>query len=73
MFVVAYIVPNFYYRDGIALAIAALVPGFDINGFGWGALLMTATKLIGSSFGPPSSPESRISLGRGETPPRPST
>jgi putative membrane protein len=97
LFVVAYIVPNFYYRDWIALAIAALVlgllnaivrpillvltfpltvitlglflfvlnaimleitaaivPGFDINGFGWaivGAIVLALISLVTHRIG----------------------
>ena len=97
LFVVAYIVPNFYYRDWISLAIAALVlgllnalvrpilfvltlpltvvtlglflfvlnaimleltawlvPGFDIDGFGWaivGAIVLTLVSLVTDRIG----------------------
>ena len=95
--IVAYIVPNFYYRDWIALAIAALVlgllnaivrpvlilltlpltvvtlglflivlnaimleitaaivPGFDIDGFGWallGAIVLALVSLVTNRIG----------------------
>ncbi len=97
LFVVANVVPNFYYRDWTALAIAALflgllnaivrpilviltfpltvvtpglfllilnalmleltagiVPGFDINGFGWailGAIVLTLVSLATNRIG----------------------
>ena len=97
LYVVAYIVPNFYYRDWIALAIAALVlgllnaivkpilvlltlpltivtlglflivlnaiileitaaivPGFDIDGFGWallGAIVLALVSLVTNRIG----------------------
>lgn len=97
LFIVAYIVPNFHYRDWIALAIAALVlgllnaivrpilvlltlpltiitlglflfvlnaimleitaaivPGFDINGFGWalvGAVVLALVSLVTNRIG----------------------
>jgi putative membrane protein len=97
LFVVAYIVPNFYYRDLVSLAIAALVlgllnalvrpilfvltlpltivtlglflfvlnaimleltawlvPGFDIDGFGWaivGAIVLTLVSLVTDRIG----------------------
>ena len=97
LFVVAYIVPNFYYRDWIALAIAALVlgllnaivrpilvlitlpltiitlglflfvlnaimleitaaivPGFDVDGFGWalvGAVVLSLVSLVTNRIG----------------------
>ena len=97
LFVVASIVPNFYYRDLVSLAIAALVlvllnalvrpilfvltlpltivtlglflfvlnaimleltawlvPGFDIDGFGWaivGAIVLTLVSLVTDRIG----------------------
>ena len=97
LFVVASLVPNFHYRDWIALAIAAavlgllnaivkpilfvltlpltvltlglflivlnaimleltdaIVPGFDINGFGWavvGALVLSIVSLVTDRIG----------------------
>jgi|SRR6185436_3335342 len=98
LFVVASLVPNFYYRDWIALAIAAavlgllnatvkpiltfltfpltvltlglflivlnalmleltdaIVPGFDVRGFGWalvGAVILAVVSSITNAIGP---------------------
>jgi putative membrane protein len=105
LFVVANIVPNFYYRDWIALAIAALVlgllnaivrpilviltfpltvvtlglflivlnaimleitaaivPGFDIDGFGWamlGAIVLALVSLVTNRIGAEAKAERR--------------